>query len=167
MPEAARRELKFEQLGDVVADAESLQSSGYTKVGKWDLTQVCGHLAEWMRFPVEGFPRPGILMRPMMWAMRNTVGGRTLRNIIDSGSMSAGIPTIPRTVPEPGEDATEAIAKLREAVAQFEAHTGDVHPSPVFGKMDRGQAWQLQLVHCAHHLSFLIPVTSPETDTPG
>ena len=71
--------------------------------------------------------------------------------------MPAGNPTIRETIPPPGGDEAAAVEQLREVVAMFQAHTGPYHPSPFFGALDRESCTQMQLVHCAHHLSFLIP----------
>ena len=51
-------------------------------------------------------------------------------------------------------------AKLKEVAERFKAHAGPIHPSPLFGAMTKDEALQLQLTHCAHHLSFLIPHSS-------
>ena len=64
---------------------------------------------------------------------------------------------MPETVLAPGGNATEAVAKLRAVVEKWMSHTGEVHPSPLFGVMTKETALRLQLKHAAHHLSFLIP----------
>jgi hypothetical protein len=153
----ARRALRFSSLDEVVRDAENLQAKGYDRAGNWDLAQVCTHLTEWMRFPMDGFPRPPLPVRMALWMMRVTIGKAALRKTLDSGTMRAGGPTMPVTVSGPGGDATAAVAKLKETAARFQAHTGPIHPSPLFGAMDKDTATRLQLVHCAHHLSFLVP----------
>lgn len=153
----ARRELKFDALDEVVRDAEHLLAVGYEQAGNWDLTQVCLHLADWMRFPIEGFPKPPLPIRLMLWGMRHTVGRSKLRQIVQQRAMAAGIPTMPQTVVPPGGDARAAVAKLSETVDRFKSHGGEVHPSPFFGAMTKDEATRLQLVHCAHHLSFLVP----------
>jgi Protein of unknown function (DUF1569) len=151
-----RRKLSFASLDEVVADAENLLARGYDKAGNWDLAQVAGHLAEWLRFPVEGFPKVPLLVRPMLWMMRVTSGRRMFSNILAEG-FSPGGRTMPQTVAPPGGDPSAAVAKLKDAAARFKAHTGEIHPSPLFGAMTKDEATQLQLVHCAHHLSFLVP----------
>ena len=88
MPE--RRKLTFAALDDAVRDAENLLAKGYDKVGNWDLAQVCFHLAEWMRYPVEGFPKPPLLMRPVFWTARNTIARRMLRKVLEKGEMPPG-----------------------------------------------------------------------------
>jgi hypothetical protein len=151
-----RRALTFATLDDVVRDAETLLAKGYDKAGKWDLAQACSHLAEWMRFPIDGFPRLPLLLRPVFWLMRATVGKKIGRKILAEG-FSAGGRTMPQTVAQPGGDAVVAVAKLKEVAERFKAHTGPIHPSPLFGAMNKDEALQLQLKHCEHHLNFLLP----------
>jgi hypothetical protein len=154
MPE--RRQLSFASLDEIAADAENLLAKGYDKAGNWDLAQVAGHVADWMRFPIEGFPRPPLLIRPMLWLMKVTAGKKMLAKILAEG-FTAGGHTMPQTVPPAGGDPTAAVAKLQESIAKWKSHTGEVHPSPLFGAMTKETATRLQLRHAAHHLSFLVP----------
>jgi hypothetical protein len=154
-----RRKLSFTTLDEVAADAENLLAKGYDKAGNWDLAQVAGHVAEWMRFPIEGFPKPPLFIKPMLWLMKVTAGKKMLEEILADGFTPGGR-TMPETVPPPGGDPAEAVAKLRSAVEGWEAHTGEVYPSPLFGAMNRETALALQLRHAAHHLSFLVPKSS-------
>ncbi len=151
-----RRKLAFATLDEAVADAERLLAGGYDRAGNWDLAQVAGHLAEWMRFPMDGFPKAPLLLRPAVWLLR-TVSGRQMRDTILQHGFAAGTRTIGETVPAAGGDPAAAVAKLREVAARFAAHFGPIHPSPLFGPMDKELAARLQLIHCAHHLSFLVP----------
>lgn len=154
MPE--RRKLTFAALNDAVADAENLLAVGYEKAGNWDLAQVCGHLSEWLRFPIDGFPKMPLLLRPVFWLFRITIG-RAKRLKYTAEGMPAGKPTVPQTVPAAGGSDAAAVAKLKETAERFEAHAGAIHPSPLFGPMTKDEARELQLRHLAHHLSFLVP----------
>ena len=69
----ARRPLKFDSLDAVVRDAENLLASGYDRAGNWDLAQVCGHLAEWLRFPMDGFPKVPLLIRQAVFGNIGTL----------------------------------------------------------------------------------------------
>jgi hypothetical protein len=149
--------LDFGDFDAVVRDAESLAAGGYDRAGGWDLAQVCLHLAEWMRFPLDGFPRPALPVRLMLWLLRHTMGRRIGRRILATRSMPSGRPTLRETVSAPGGDEAAAVEQLRQVVARFQAHAGPFHPSPLFGDLEREEWAQLQLIHCAHHLSFLIP----------
>jgi hypothetical protein len=152
-----RRPLQFNDLDEVVRDAENLQAKGYEKAGNWDLAQCCTHLSEWLRFPVEGFPKAPAPIRAVFWVLRKTVGRKKLLTYIDTGSFPVGKPTMPQTVPPPGGDPREAINKLRRSVNRLKEYTGPIVPSPFFGPMTKDEAVRMQLVHCAHHLSFLVP----------
>jgi len=138
-----------------VRDAEALLTKGYDRAGNWDLAQVCGHVANWMTYPVEGFPKSPAPIRAMLWLLKKTVGRAKFEKYLAEG-MPAGKPTMPESVPTAGGDHAAAVAKLKQAVEKFKAADG-VYPSPLFGPMTKDEATRLQLVHAAHHLSFLVP----------
>jgi hypothetical protein len=157
-----RRRLRFRDLDEAVRDAEALHAGGYRRLGRWDLSQACGHLADWMTYPVEGAPPASLPMRALMFVMRNTIAPRMLRKTLAAGEMPAGAPTFPASVPAPGGDEAAAVDRLRRAVERFQAHQGEYHPSPLFGAVSRDEANRMQLLHCAHHLGFLIPESRGE-----
>jgi Protein of unknown function (DUF1569) len=152
-----RRQLEFNNLDEVVIDAENLLAKGYAKAGNWDLAQVSRHVAAWMRFAIDGYPKMGCVMGQMMWLMRHTMGRRILRSILREGRMKEQIPTVPTTVSQPGSDESSAVADLKDAVDRFGKHVGEYHPSSFFGRWTREECLKLNLVHAAHHLSYLIP----------
>jgi hypothetical protein len=156
---ATRRQLKFDTLADVVRDAETLMEKGYDAVGKWSLAQCCGHLTNWLTYPIDGFPKIPLALKPVMWVLRKTVGRPKYEKYVREQSFPPGAPTVPQSVPAPGGDDREAVAKLKAAVERYEAHTGPLHPSPLFGPLTKDEARKMHLVHSAHHLSFLIPRT--------
>jgi hypothetical protein len=157
VPPAARRELRFESLADAVRDAERLLAAGYVRVGNWSVGQCCGHLANWLRYPIDGFPRMPLALRPVAWLVRTTVGPRIGRRMLATRRMGDGWQTIPVSVPGAGTDDAAAVAEYRRAVERWEGHAGPLHPSPLFGAMPKDD-WRVgHCVHAAHHLSFLVP----------
>lgn len=154
---AARRTLKFDSLDEIVRDAEQLLAAGYNRVGKWDLAQACGHVSEWMRYGMDGFPRAPWFLRPMFWLLRNTVGGRIFRRSLATLKMPDGAPTAPESVPQPDGDAAAAVARLKEIVKRMKAFPGEPIRSPFLGRMTRDEWVKLHLMHAGHHLGFLIP----------
>jgi hypothetical protein len=154
---ATRRDLTFATLDDVTRDAENLLARGYDRAGNWDLSQCCGHLTEWMRYPLDGYPKVPLVFAPVMWLTKATLGKGMLKKILSTGKFDAGGRTLKQTVPAPGGDDAAAVAKLRETVERFKAHAGPFHPSPLFGQMTRDEWVRLNLAHTAHHLSFLVP----------
>lgn len=151
-----RRRLKFQDLQDAVREAEALHAGGYRRLGKWDLSQACGHLADWLTFPVDGFPKIPFYFRPTMFLVRNMIAPAMLRKTLATGEMPGGAPTMPATVPTPGGDEAKALARFRRAVERFQAHKGPYHPSPMFGQTSREDTTRIHLIHCAHHLGYLV-----------
>ena len=157
MTAAIRRELDFDSLDAAVRDAEHLHAVGYDKAGNWDLAQCVGHLAKWVSYPMDGFPPTPLLMRPIGFVVRNTVGGMLARKYMRTGKMMSGAPALPESVLPPGGDPAAAIENYRAVVARFLAFDGSMKPSPFFRKMSHADAVRLHTVHAAHHLSFLVP----------
>ncbi len=162
----ARRELRFASLADAVADMHQLHTQGYERAGNWDLAQVCKHLTEWVRYPMDGFPRLPLLLRPVFWGVRQTLARKMLRDLLaPNGTMSIGSSTAPQSVFPAGLDPAEAVANYTAMVDRFTAFTGPLLPSPLFGTMTREQLTALHSVHAAHHLSFLVPAAQiPSND---
>lgn len=147
----------FRNLDEVVADIDLLRLKGYDQAGSWNLTQASGHLANWLSYPIDGYPKPGCLMGLMMWMLRNTAGNSWYHKIVTTGKMPAGKPTLKSSIPASDADETAAVNRLKDVAIRLKNYKGEVHPSPVFGKRTVEDVIKLQLIHCAHHLSFLIP----------
>ena len=151
-----KRQLKLEELADIVDEANRLLDCGYQSSGKWGLAQTCFHLAEWTRYPMDGFPKPPLVMRMIFGAMKVTgVVGRIKNGILKNG-FSAGTPTAPQTVIDPNamndRDGVEQLTKVIERMKQYD---GILHTSPLFGVMDRDLWVKVTLLHAEHHLGFL------------
>ena len=152
-----RRKLQFASLDEAVQDAEALLKSGYTKLGNWSLGQCCGHLADWLSYPIDGFPKTPLLLRPIFWTMRNTFAKKLMNRTLASGQMKPGIATIPVSVHQPSVDDAAQLGLFRQAVKRWQEYEGPLHPSPLFGDVSR-ECWsKAHNIHCALHLSFLIP----------
>ena len=152
-----RRKLSFSSLDDAVQEAERLLKNGYGKVGNWSLGQCCGHLAEWLTYPIDGFPRMPLLLRPIFFAMRNTFAPKLMRKTLASGSMRDKLPTIPESVPAADVDDAVQLELFRQAVKRWQEYGGPLHPSPLLGDVNR-ECWNDgQCLHAAHHLGFLLP----------
>ncbi len=155
----SRRDLTFTNWDDVVADLDQLVA-GCTQNGKWDLQQTARHLNDWIVYPVDGFPTASLPIRMLMAAVRTTMGKGMLKKIVETGKMKDGAPTAPQTVYDSTGNASEipaTIDMLKNSITRFREHDGSIHPSPIFGEMDKQTAEQLQWVHFAHHLSWLSP----------
>jgi Protein of unknown function (DUF1569) len=148
---ATRRELKFDNLDQVMPEVDRLVR-GYTTVGKWTLGQICNHLAAGIRMSVHGYEG-----KPPAWLVRKMLGPMIFKQILRSGKFPEGSRSPDVFVPKPGlDDRTEAEG-LRATLAEFAAHQGPLPESAVFGPVTREQWTQLHKIHCAHHLTFVLP----------
>ncbi|HEY2783607.1 MAG TPA: DUF1569 domain-containing protein, partial [Fimbriiglobus sp.] len=152
----ARRTLTFHSLDAAVADAERLYAVGYEKTGKWDLAQVTGHLANWLGYAMDGYPRGPLPIRMLMWIARNTVGPRLFRKYLAEGRLPDARPTMPQSVPNPSGDDQAAVTNYKRTVERATGLSGNPIPSPFFGRLTKEEWVQLNCVHAAHHLSFLV-----------
>ena len=153
-----RRNLKFATLDEAVADAENLLARGYEKTGNWDLSQVCGHLTNWVTYPLDGYPPLPLWLKPIFWVMRTTMSRKIPKMMAsDDGMMKPGMSTAPMSIPAAGGNDAEAVAKLKAAYERWAKSDGPVHPSPLLGMLSKERAEEGHRIHAAHHLSFLVP----------
>jgi hypothetical protein len=147
-----RRRLAFTDFAEVNAELERLRDRGYQQAGKWDLAQTCDHLSYFIKDSLDG------ATYRVPWLLHVLFGRIALRRILSAQRMKTGVPTPQKPLPAPGGDASAAVARLQRLIERLNAHQGDLHPSPFFGYLTPAQWRQLHLIHCAHHLGFLVPI---------
>lgn len=156
MPE--RRPLTFATLSDAVADARRLSESGYERAGNWNLAQVLDHLNKTLAMAVSPYPRPvPALFRPLLrWLIyRRMKRGDVIR-------FRASAPS--SLQPDEQLDELQVLAEFERLCALLENDTTQLVPlHPFFGAFTTEDWRIMQRWHAAHHLSFLVPPTSPGT----
>lgn len=153
-----RRDVRFGSFEEVQAEVMRLLESGYRSTGNWTLGQACFHLAEWARFPMDGFPKPPWWIRAIFGVLKMTGQAERMKQKILSSGFRAGTPTAPQTAPMADSVSDEAgVKKLCEVIERIRTYRGPLHASPLFGPMDRDVWIQVNLLHCQHHLGFLAP----------
>lgn len=156
-PEPKKRKLKYANFDEMMADVRSLCDNGYISNGNWNLGQATNHVAEWMRFPMDGFPKPPLPIAMIMWVMKHTVGPGMKRKIFAEG-FKGGMMTAPETVIEPDKISdTDGVEKLQQIADRLMAFEGAMASSPLFGKMDQDTAVKISLLHAEHHFGYLEP----------
>lgn len=120
-------------------------------IANWSLGQICKHLEDSFVGSLEGFD------------LRNHRIKRLLmkRKMLDV-ALTKGIPlnyTVdPNITPPSHVDLDEGIEGLARAIERYQGHDGRTHAHPLFGNMPRETWDRVHCVHCAHHLSFVIPM---------
>ena len=152
-----RRKISFASLDAAISDAEQLLSSGYEKAGNWNFGQVCGHLENWLSYPMDGFPETDTPADATPDAESAEAGKAMLLNILANG-FPVDVPTNPDTIPAEDCGSDEAaLGRLRDVVQRFNAFEGEIADSPFFGEMDKEAVLGLQIRHFEHHFGFLVP----------
>ena len=147
---SGRRPLKYASMDEVMPDVDRLLL-GHRTLGQWSLGQICRHLSGVVAASAEGFP--GLLP----WLVRRTVGPRILRTMLTTEALREGVWLPEKIKPKPGLDARAEAETLRAAVRQFAARPDPPVEHPICGKLTRDQWDHFHRVHCAHHLSFVVP----------
>lgn len=148
-----RRALSFRSLDEVMPEVDRLIAGGHSTVGKWTLGEILHHLAQSLRAGND----PSIRMKPMPWIVRRTVGPLAFRRVVQNGRMPAGIPAPSALQPAPGGEARAEAEELRAAIRRFTDQVPAQFEHPFFGRVGGGDFARLQCIHCAHHLSFVLP----------
>jgi hypothetical protein len=149
MTTPGRRPLSYNSLDDIIPDVERLLE-GHTTVGNWSLAQICKHLATVMRRWVD-LPA-STPTDPSLW-----VTEEKKRQVFDSGMLPEGIQGPQQVMPTETLGERHEAEGLRQAIAHYKASSGPVIPHRFFGPLSKEEWDRLQLIHCAHHLSFAIP----------
>lgn len=154
-----RRQLALANLPAAVAEVESLRQTGYERVGNWTLGQACRHLSLDLQSSLDGYPAWTYLFAPLRPVIRTFFLPKILRF-----QSPSGVRTMAQYVPPENLD-DEAEAKNYAAlVERFLAHDGKYHTHPGFGFSDRKNLETVYSAHAAHHLSFLLPASTPAGD---
>jgi hypothetical protein len=146
-----RRTLHFHNYDEVLADAGALSAHGYERAGQWGLGQICHHLAAAMEQSLDGFP--SLLPWPVRLVARWFVLKKVLRHDPFRRTVAAPVYLLP---PDTNDDPS-GLARLRVAIDRLKGHAGELHPSPVFGRLSPEQWREVHLWHCEHHFGFLRP----------
>ena len=150
-----RRPLRFDTFERMWADVERIVASERAgtlrRTGNWSVGQNFGHLAAFIDFAYDGYPkRPPLLIRLVIKPMK--------RKFLH-GSLPAGVKI-------PGAEGgtwgieplslDEGLRRLRAAWDRLRA-SPPTKPNPIFGPLTHDEWQQLHLRHAELHLSFLHP----------
>lgn len=136
----SRRTVSFVSQSEILDDVDRLESVGYQQAGNWTLGQVCNHLAEAIEMTLRTRV-PGWVERPFVAVFFK------LQFLGRMGSRLGW--RMPTTLPQrdPIDDQTGR-ESLKCSLERLEAS-------------DRAGLVRFHLWHSQHHLSFLVPNTTP------
>ncbi|AMV32277.1 hypothetical protein VN12_09150 [Pirellula sp. SH-Sr6A] len=159
------RNLEFVSLDDIASEVSRLSALRYRRRGNWGLAATCEHLADWMSFPMDGFPKMSLRIQCLISLLRAFQGKRLFRKILTAKEMARGAPTIPATIHAASVDDASAVERYLQCIERLKTYRGTIHPSPLFGPMTYDELIALQCIHAAHHLRFLEPEESADRES--
>ncbi len=149
---AGRRELHFQSLDDILAEAQMLATSNARTLGNWTLAQIFEHLARSLEASLDGVQgRVPLAMRILARPFKK----RFLSKPTPSGfQLPSGVR---RDLLPSDEASTEAaLHRLRVAIERSKSQSHR-EPHLVFGRISEQEHNQIQLRHAEMHLSFAVP----------
>ena len=148
-----RRTLNFNSLDDAVADVVQLAQGEVRTTGNHTFGQIIEHLSrthDMATGKIVG-PKPPLMMRLMMPIAKKFILGKPARTGFKLPAAAEDF-----FWPQGEVDVQQAIAHLKESVENYKTN-GPLEVHPIFGKATREQIDQLNITHCAMHLSFVHP----------
>ena len=147
----ARREgLRFRTEDDAIAEVIRLRR-GYAQAGSWSLPQTCSHLTKAVFARMQPGPFPPDTDEQKA---RRPIADQTLA----TGKLPDGLQA-PEAFQPSANCSDAAIDEFVAAMEKFKAYRDPIAPHRLFGQLPDAEARTLNLIHCAHHLSYLSPTT--------
>ena len=147
---APRRQVSYQTLDDLVADAERLSAAGAPTTGNWSRGQIFEHVALIMDMTVDGF---AFTLNPIVRFFAKTLFfKRFLKNGMPSGFKPSK--SVQQKVVPDETDEQEALNHLRITVERLKQLDHYVDHA-VFGKLDPDQARAINRRHAEMHMSFI------------
>jgi hypothetical protein len=151
-PKYTRRDLSYANEDEVIADVGNLRR-GHVRLGGWTLEQICWHLEQGVRYRMAPPPHAANT------AEQEARAG-VLKQVLASGRLPGNI-VAPEPMVPPKDPGAQAVDSFIRSMREFRDFPGPIAPHRIFGKIpNEADARKLNLIHCAHHLSYLIPTTA-------
>jgi hypothetical protein len=149
---SGRRDVHYNSLDDLLADAQRLTAGPHHTLGNWSLGMILGHLAQAVNMGIDGSSIHAPW--PIRVAAAVLMKKRFLRGPIRPGFQ------LPKKaqggfLPQPCS-AEEGLAKLTAAIERWKREP-QRQPHPIFGRMTPEEWDALELRHAELHMSFVVP----------
>jgi len=144
----ARPDLKFNSFDEMITDAQKLRAGPYDRAGQWDLAMILDHLGKSMNMPFAGG-------KNLPWPA--TVIGRF---VLHRFAQRTTYPMVKFPAPKgirpiSGIELEPAFTEFLTAARRVEDASDETIQWPPFGRILLEDFRKIQLLHGAHHLSFL------------
>jgi hypothetical protein len=150
------RTLRFQSIDEVLAEIDRIvaaEKAGKLRhTGNWTAGQIFNHLATWMNYSYEGFPKQA---HPP-WFVRLILKMKAKKYLRDGMPRAVKIPGIKEgTLATEPTSTQEGTAKLKAALHRLKNREPVKFDSPAFGRMSDETREQFQLRHAEGHFGYL------------
>lgn len=149
-----RRQLRFNNLEEILADAETLATGSPRTLGKWTFAQILEHISQAMTCSLDGFD----MQAP--WFARVFIAP-LVKNSFLTKTMKPGFrlpESAQRLLPASDVSLDAALENLRQVIARYQTEQA-TQPHPFLGRLTPQENILLHLRHSELHLSFVVPAT--------
>ena len=143
------RELKFQTLDQALEELGRLEQNPPKLESEWSVAKVLVHCAQSIEYSMQGFPQNRSVI------IRKLIGPMVYARFASKGQMSHDL-----TDPIPGApditnetDLGAAYTRLRKAIADFRAFSGETREHFAFGKLNKAEYEVAHAMHLANHFS--------------
>ena len=146
-----RREVRYNSMDEMLADAERLATSEVRTLGNWSQGQIYEHVARGLDTSIDGvdFSLPA----PVRWMLSLLMKRKFIYDSLPAGFKATG-----KVVPD--ETSTElGLESLRKAVERQKNESSRIK-HPAFGNITREEWDQFNLRHAELHMSFIVDSSS-------
>ena len=148
---AGRREVRYNNYDEQLADAERLAGMEVRTLGNWSYGQILRHLARSIDAMIDGAPFS--FPAPLQWVMRLLMKKKYITKPMSPGfklpKNNGGLLPEETTV-------EEGLAEFRTAINRAKTESKRA-PHGGFGKMPNDECDQFQFRHAEMHMSFVVP----------
>jgi hypothetical protein len=149
---AARREVRYNSIDELLADAERLANGKFRTVGQWTYPQILDHLAKAFVASIDGFG----FQAP--WFARVLIAPFAKKSFLTK-TMKAGF-RLPKSaaaiLPDSDLALPAALERLKQAIARYKQEPQRA-PHPFLGMLTPDDYDRLHMRHSELHLSFMVP----------
>ncbi|WP_223786724.1 DUF1569 domain-containing protein [Marinicella meishanensis] len=116
-------------------------------VGEWNLAQVFNHLAQSIEYSMTGYPQH------KSDAFKKYLGQHAFAVFTYRGRMAHDLAeAIPGAAPLADHNAEQALARLLQALTDFQNHPGDLQPHFAYGELTPQEYTWAHVMHVYNHL---------------
>jgi hypothetical protein len=148
-----RRKVRFENLDEIIADAEMLAAKRVRQLGNWSVGQATGHLARTMQLSLDGFDGA---LAPLPFRLLMKIAKRPLLRYGFRPGFKLPSPIAEKAILEPSFTNEQGLGELRTNIKRLK-HEPQRAVHPAFGRLTKEEWNRVHLRHAELHLSFFVP----------